>query len=96
MGQTEAAEALGRTVGCSTEGLPALEPSGLWWRGSFDSQVPAGGWPVKKGGTQELPVWKAEAEQGDLCSGELDDLLVGSHLLAGQLAAVSRGGRTGC
>ena len=51
---------------------------------------------MKKGGTQELPVWKAEAEQGDLCSGELYDLLLGSHLLAGQLAAVSRGGRTGC
>ena len=52
---------------------------------------------MKKGGTRELPVWKAEAEQGDLCSGELDDLLVGLvHLLAGQLAAVSRGGRTGC
>ena len=51
---------------------------------------------MKKGGTRELPVWKAEAEQGDLCSGELDDLLLGSHLLAGQLVAVSRGGRTGC
>ena len=96
MGQTEAAEALGRTVGCSTEGLPALEPSGLWWQGSSDSQGPAGGWPVKKGGTRELAVWKAEAERGDLRSGELDDLLVGSLLLAGQLAAVLRGGRTGC
>ena len=51
---------------------------------------------MKTGGTRELPVWKAEAEQGDLCSGELDDLLVGSHLLAGQLGAVLRGGRTGC
>ena len=51
---------------------------------------------MKKGGTRELPVWKAEAERGDLSSGELDDLLVGSHLLAGHLAAVSRGGRTGC
>ena len=52
---------------------------------------------MKKGGTQELPAWKAEAEQGDLSSGELDDLLVGLvHLLAGQLAAVLRGGRTGC
>ena len=52
---------------------------------------------MKKGGTRELAVWKAEAEQGDLSSGELDDLLVGLvHLLAGHLAAVSRGGRTGC
>ena len=53
---------------------------------------------MKKGGTQELPVWKAEAERGDLSSGELDDhLLVGLvHLLAGQLGAVLRGGRTGC
>ena len=51
---------------------------------------------MKTGGTRELPVWKAEAERGDLRSGELDDLLVGRHLLAGQLAAVLRGGRTGC
>ena len=53
---------------------------------------------MKKGGTRELAVWKAEAEQGDhLRSGELDDLLLGLvHLLAGRLAAVLRGGRTGC
>ena len=51
---------------------------------------------MKKGGTRELPVWKAEAERGDLSSGELDDLLGLVHLLAGRLAAVSRGGRTGC
>lgn len=52
---------------------------------------------MKKGGTRELPVWKAEAERGDLSSGELDDLLVGFvHLLVGRLAAVLRGGRTGC
>ena len=30
---------------------------------------------MKTGGTRELPVWKAEAERGDLRSGELDDLL---------------------
>ena len=51
---------------------------------------------MKKGGTRELPVWKAEAERGDLSSGELDDLLLGSRLLAGRLDEVSRGGRTGC
>ena len=51
---------------------------------------------MKKGGTRELPVWKAEAERGDLSSGELDDLLLGSHLLAGRLGEVLRGGRTGC